>query len=179
MPTVAKAAAVEDLTGRIKRATAAISTDFAGIKGQELTDLRRRLREQRLEYKVVKNRLAAIAAGRAGVSEFPRLLEMASGIVFGYEDPAVAARFMEDYVRATRSQIKVRGAVVEGRYLAPAQLTALANLPPREVLVSRVLGQMKAPLARLVSVLNSPVGGLAIVLKKRAEQLQTAGSSPA
>lgn len=177
MPTEAKQASINDLTDRIRRAKIAVSTDFAGLKGQELTDLRQRLREQKLEYKVVKNRLAAVAARDAGVPEFPKLLERASGIVFGYGEPTVAARFMEDYVRATRSQIKVRGAVMDGRYLPPAQLTALASLPPRDVLVARVLGQMKAPLARLVNVLNGPMAGLAIVLQRRAEQLAQAGSA--
>jgi len=175
LPTPEKAEQIEMLADRMKRMKIAISTDFSGLLGTEMTEIRRRLREQKLEYRVVKNRLAAIAAERVGVADFSKILVTNSGLIFGYDDPTIAAKFMDDYVKQTRSNIKVRGAVMDGRFVSPEQLTAIAALPPRDVLLSRLFGQMKAPHSRLVSVLNATIGGLAIVLQRRAEQLQQAG----
>ncbi|MEE8518217.1 MAG: 50S ribosomal protein L10, partial [Dehalococcoidia bacterium] len=75
MPTDAKRAQVADLAERIKRATIAIATDFSGLGVNDMTELRRRLREQNVEYRVVKNRLAVLAASEAGVEPFKELLE--------------------------------------------------------------------------------------------------------
>ena len=94
MPTDAKREAVADLADRIKRSTIAIATDFSGLSVNQLTELRRRLREEGVEYRVVKNRLAARAASEAGVERFSELLEGVTGLVFGYGEPEVAAKLM-------------------------------------------------------------------------------------
>jgi large subunit ribosomal protein L10 len=174
MPTVEKEAAVVELADRIKRSTIAIATDFSGLGVNQITELRRQLRTAGVEYKVVKNRIAAIAADEAGVLPFKEILEGATGIVFGYGDVASAAKALDDYVKQTRVELKIRNAIMDGSVLTSAQVTALAALPPRDQLLAMLLGQMLAPITGLARVMNGTIGGLAIVLQRRTEQLEAA-----
>ena len=174
MPTEAKREAVADLSERLSRAAIVIATDFSGLKVNQMTELRNRLREQGVEYRVVKNRIASIAAGESGVEAFRNLLDGATGVVLGYDDPVAAAKTVSDFVRQTRADLKVRKGVMDGALLSEAQVVALAALPGRDELIARLLGQMNAPISGLVNVLSGPVRGLAIVLQRRAEQLGAA-----
>jgi large subunit ribosomal protein L10 len=174
MPTDVKREAVADLADRLKRSNIVIATDFTGLGVNAITELRRRLREAGVEYRVVKNRLAALAAVEAGVEVFKELLEGATGVVFGYGEAADAAKAVDEYVKQTRSPLKIRKGIMDGELLSAAQVAALAALPPRDVLIARLLAQMNAPLTGLVTVLTGPVRGLAVVLQRRAEQLEAA-----
>ena len=171
MPTEAKQAAVADLADRISKATIAIATDFSGLNVNQITELRKQLRDLGIEYRVVKNRIAKIAAEQAGVETFKGILEGSTGVVFGYGDVVTAAKALDSYVKQTRADLKIRNGVVDGLPLTVAQVSALAALPPKEQLVAKLLGQMNAPITGLVTVLNGPVRGLAMVLQRRAEQL--------
>ena len=174
MPTEAKREAVADLSERLRRAAIVIATDFSGLKVNQMTELRNRLREQGVEYRVVKNRIASIAAGESGVEAFRDILEGVTGVVLGYDDPIAAAKAVSDFVRQTRADLKVRKGVMDGALLSEAQVVTLAALPGRDELIARLLGQMNAPISGLVNVLSGPIRGLAIVLQRRAEQLDAA-----
>ena len=174
MPTEAKREAVAELSERLRRAAIVIATDFSGLKVNQMTELRNRLREQGVEYRVVKNRIASIAAGESGVEAFRDILEGVTGVVLGYDDPIAAAKAVSDFVRQTRADLKVRKGVMDGALLSEAQVVTLAALPGRDELIARLLGQMNAPISGLVNVLSGPIRGLAIVLQRRAEQLDPA-----
>ena len=174
MPTEAKREAVADLSERLRRAAIVIATDFSGLKVNQMTELRNRLREQGVEYRVVKNRIASIAARESGVEAFRDILEGVTGVVLGYDDPIAAAKAASDFVRQTRADLKVRKGVMDGALLSEAQVVTLAALPGRDELIARLLGQMNAPISGLVNVLSGPIRGLAIVLQRRAEQLDAA-----
>ena len=171
MPTDAKRAEVASLAERVSRATIIIATDFTGLNVNQLTELRRQLREAGIEYRVVKNRLAALAATESGVEPFRELLEGSSGIVFGYGDAAAAARTLDEYIKQSRSSMQVRLGVMDGELLTAAQVSVLAALPPLEQLRARVLGQLSAPMVGLVTVLTGVMRGLVTVLERRTEQL--------
>ena len=174
MPTEAKEAAVADLADRMSRSSIAIATDFSGLSVNDITELRKRLREQGVEYKVVKNRIAAIAAVQSGIESFKEIFEGATGVVFGYDDVVAAAKVVDEYVKQTRVELKIRNGVMDGAVITPVQILALAALPPKDELIAKLLGQMNAPIAGLVHVLNGTISGLAIVLQRRAEQLGAA-----
>ena len=171
MPTEAKEAAVADLTDRMSRSTIAIATDFSGLSVNQVTELRKQLRASGVEYKVVKNRIAAIAAAESGIDSFKDILEGATGVVFGYDDVVAAAKALDEYVKQTRVELKIRKGVMDGAVITPAQVSALAALPPKEQLLAMFLGQLNAPITGLVHVLNGTISGLAVVLQRRAEQL--------
>lgn len=174
MPTEAKRQTVADLADRLGRSTIAIATDFTGLTVNEVTELRKRLREQGIEYRVVKNRLALLAADEAGQPLFRGMLEGSTAVAFGYEDVVAAAKILDGYIKETRSELKIRSGLMDGKLLTSAQLIALAALPPKNELVAKLLGQMNAPITGLATVLSGPVRALATVLQRRAEQLGTA-----
>ena len=171
MPTEEKREAVTDLAARINRSTIAIATDFTGLNVNALTELRRQLRERGVEYRVVKNRIAALAATEAGVEAFREILEGATGVVFGYGDVVAAAKAVDEYVKQTRANLQIRNGVMDGELVSTAQISTLAALPPRDELVARLLGQMNGPITGLASVLSGPIRALAIVLQRRGEQI--------
>jgi large subunit ribosomal protein L10 len=171
MPTEAKKESVKDLADRMSRASIAVATDFNGLSVNQTTALRAQLRQVGVEYKVVKNRLAKIAAEESGVVAYKDILEGSTGVVFGYGDIVAAAKALDEYVKQSRVELKVRKGVMNGVVISPAQVQALAALPPREELLAKLLGQMNAPISGLVTVLSGTMRGLAIVLQRRAEQL--------
>ncbi len=171
MPTEKKRDIVAALVERFRGCTVAIGTDFRGLSAKQMTELRQRLREQSVGYLVVKNRLAVLAAKEAGLEVFTQLLEGSTGIAFGQGEPSETAKAVDEYIKSTRSGLVVRSAVMDGELLSAAQVAVLASLPSKQELLVKLLGQMNAPIAGLVNVLNGPIQALTIVLQRRGEQL--------
>ena len=177
MPTDAKRRAAAELAEAFTKATVAVAADFSGMPVNQMTQLRRRLRESGAEFRVVKNRIALLAAAQADSDLYPQLLAGVTGIALGYGDPVSVVKALDGYVKESRAPLKVRNSIVDGRLYTAAQTVALATVPPREELLARLLGQMNAPVARLAGALNATIGGLAVVLARRAEQLESTGSA--
>ncbi len=172
MPTQRKIDSVEEMRKWMAECTIAISTDYTGLDVGAMTALRRTLREKGAQYRIIKNTLALLAADAAGRATMRDLIEGPTGIAFGYGDPVEPAKALSEFVRSTRSPLNVRGGVMGDRPLSAAEVGALATLPPKDVLVARLLGQMQAPLTGLVYVLNGPIAGLARVLQRQVEKLE-------
>ncbi len=164
MPTNKKIKAVDDLAEKLSHVTVAVSTDFSGMSVNAMTALRRHLRDQGVEYRVVKNSLTERAADAIEHPEFQELLQGPTAMAFGYEDPIAPIKALVDYVRVNRLPVVLRAAAIDGRVYRDAQLTTLATLPPKEVLVAQLVGQLSSPITRLASVLNRPLQGLVTVL---------------
>lgn len=165
MPTrEEKAAVVAELAERMGRARAIVLTDFRGLNVGDMTELRRKLREAGIEYRIAKNTLIARAADAAQVQGITDLLVGPTALAFGYDDPVAPARVLVVFSR-TRPEVAIKGAVVEGRLMDADGVRALAELPSREVLLARVVGAFQAPVAGLVSVLQAPVRKLAATLE--------------
>jgi large subunit ribosomal protein L10 len=156
----------------IADAKVAVVTDYRGMTVADMNKLRRKLREAGVEYRVVKNNLAAIAAKNAGKEDLKGLLIGPSAVAFGYADEITPARVLTEYIRTTKLPLSIRGGMLQNRVLSPQEVSVLASMPPREVLVARVVGQMKSPLYMLVTVLNANLAGLTRVLQARKEQLE-------
>ena len=170
MPSTKNIQTVAALKERLGKCTLIISTGFTGLPVAAMTDLRRRLREKGLEYQVVKNTLASIAAQEIGRSALKEILQGPTGLVLAQQDPAEAAKGFDEVLRATRLTLPVRGALLDGQLLTPADLTALATLPPKPVLMANLAGRVKGPLAALVWALQGPVQSLVTVLQRAAEK---------
>ena len=184
MPTQKKIDEVEKLGKKLAESNIVVATDHTGLDGSAMTELRRKMRDSSVEYRVVKNTLAYLAAESA---DMPQVREVVSGptaLAFGYQDPITVAKALEEYIKVNRSPLAIRGAILQGRVLTPAQVTALATLPPREVLMAQLLGQFKqplvglvsqlqAPMYRLLSALNGPVVSLSLVLQQRIQQMES------
>ncbi len=163
---------VEALRGQLGSAAAAILTDFRGLNVGEIAQLRGKLREAGIEYKVVKNTLLQRAAQSLGVTGLEPFLQGPTAVAFSRSDPVGPARILLEYIRQMR-KLEVKGGLVEGRIMTASQIKSLADLPSKPQLLATVLGSMKAPLVALAGVLTGLQRNLVYALdeiRKKQEQ---------
>jgi len=163
---------IDSLQQVFSRCSIGILTDYRGLSANEMTDLRRRLRELGIEYKVVKNTLARFAAQRAGKEEMVSFFEGPVAIAFGYGDITEPARALADYIQASKASMNIKGGFLPDRLLTSEDVATLSTLPSREILLARVLGGMQSPISALVSQLTAPMRGIIGVLQARIQQLE-------
>ena len=156
----------------MEKCTVAVSTDYTGLGVTVMTGLRRALREKDVEYRVVKNRLAHLAADAANRPGFKQIVEGPTGIAIGYGEPTDPAKTLSEYIRANRIRMEIRGGMLGDRALSPEEVRSLAQMPTREELIARLMGQLNSPAAGLVNVLNAPIAGLARLLQRHVENQQ-------
>ena len=169
-----KAEQVDLVTEKLKKAKVALLTDYRGLTVTQLQDLRGKLRTGDVEFRVVKNTLARRAADAAGVKELEAELEGPVAIAFGYDDLSVPSKLINEWVRATRLKLDVKGGLVEGRVFTPNQVKQLADLPSRETLISQLAGTIQSPIAQLAGALQTPLSMLAGALESLEKKLEAA-----
>ncbi len=179
MTTAKKVATVAELQDLFERANLAIATDYRGLTTGDLMSLRRKLREARVEFHVVKNTLATRAAEGAQRTGLPELLKGPTGLALGFGDEVEAARNLTDYIRTSRITLPIRGGVIGNRTLQTQEIATLATLPTREVLLAQFMGGLNAPIAGLVTVLSALLAGFVRVLDARAKQMAESAPPPA
>ena len=150
-----KAAAVAELTDRFRDSSAGVLTEYRGLTVAQLKQLRRSLGDHAV-YSVVKNTLTSIAAKEAGVDAFDGKLTGPSAIAFITGDPVVAAKGLRDFAK-TNPQLVIKGGYMEGKSLSPDEITRLADLESREVLLAKMAGAMKASLTNAVYLFAAPL----------------------
>ncbi len=174
LPTQQKIDRVQDLTDRIQRSTITLSADYTGTSVNQMTELRRSMRAGGVEFTIVKNTLMYLAAEEAGRPQVKDIVQGPTGVAFGYDDPAGAAKVLADYARGNANTFSIRGAVMgDGSAMDASGVTRLATLPPRPIMLATLLGQIQAPIARLVGALNGPLQNLDNVLQARIRQLES------
>jgi large subunit ribosomal protein L10 len=170
-----KAAAVAELADQLRDSSAAVLTEYRGLTAAQLKELRRSLGEN-ASYAVVKNTLTRIAAREAGVSAFDGLLEGPSAIAFVTGDPVEAAKGLRDFAKA-HPLLVIKAGVLDGKPLSVDEITKLADLESREVLLAKLAGAMKASLSGAVSLFAAPLSQAARTIE--ALRQKTADSAPA
>src|SRR5580700_7434261 len=141
-----KVTAVAELTERFQSSSGAVLTEYRGLSVAQLGELRRSLGEH-ATFSVVKNTLTKIAANDAGVTaELTDLLTGPSAIAFVQGDVVEAAKGLRDFAKANPLLV-IKGGVLDGKALSPAEIVKLADLEPRDVLLAKLAGAMKASLA--------------------------------
>jgi large subunit ribosomal protein L10 len=173
MPTRQKVQAVQMLSEQLTRAQMVIVTDYRGLKVADLQTFRGNLRPSGGEVHIAKNTLTRIAATNAGLPGLDALLEGPSALVFAFDDPVQTAKAVSDFVRTSRI-LTVKGGVMEGREVSAADVEAIATLPSREELQSKLLGTLLSPMARTLGVLGGPSRSMVYLLNARAEQPELA-----
>jgi len=155
---------VSELAENFLRASSIVFTDFTGLKVEDMEELRRNLREADIEYKVVKKRLIKKALEKSGLEADTSEFEGQVALAFGYADPLVPAQILYKFSRANEA-LKILGGIIEKENLLSQSILELAMLPPKEVLLARLAGSIRAPIAGLVSVLGGNLRGLVYVFK--------------
>ncbi|WP_456874313.1 50S ribosomal protein L10 [Geodermatophilus sp. SYSU D00710] len=159
MPTQAKAAVIDEITERFQQSSAAVLTEYRGLTVSQLTQLRRSLGAGS-SYAVVKNTLTKRAADEVGHPDLAPLLNGPTAIAFIEGDVVEAAKAIRDFARANPLLV-VKGGVVEGRTVGPAEVTALADVEPREVLLAKLAGAMKGNLTKAAGLFQAPLSQVA------------------
>ena len=167
-----KAQIIDSLQEVFSRCSTGILTDYRGLSTAELNELRRKLRASGIDYQVVKNTLAELAAKKAGMNEVSGAFEGPVAIAFGYGEISEPARVLVDYIRTSKSILSIKGGFLGDRLLTSRNVETLATLPAREVLISQVMAGIQSPIVALVSVLAAPIRGMMGVLQARMKQLE-------
>src|SRR5439155_26879160 len=162
-PRAEKVAVVEEVRGRFNDSSAAILTEYRGLKVKDMADLRRALRAAGGEYKVYKNTLVRFAARDLGL-ELEALLVGPTGITFVDGDAAAVAKALRDYAR-TNPNLVVKGGLLGTRVIDAASVTALADLPSREQLLSEIAGLFAAPMQQFAGLLDAVPRSFAYALQ--------------
>lgn len=175
-----KAAAVAELADEFRSSNAVVLTEYRGLTVKQLTELRRSLGGN-ASYAVVKNTLTKIAARDAGIAGLDDYLSGPSAIAFVKGDPVEAAKSLRDFAKANPVLV-VKGGLLDGAPLTGEEITKLADLESREVLLAKLAGAMKASLQNAVSLFAAPLAQTARVveaLRQKVEAEAPAAEAPA
>ena len=170
MANAEKTAAVDELVREFERANAVVLTEYRGLSVKSVTALRRALGTGS-RYAIVKNTLTRIAAQRAGVAGLDEHLVGPSAIAFVSGDPVEAARGLRDFARGNPALV-IKGGVLDGRALSAAEITRLADLESREVLLARLAGAMTASLSGAVALFAAPLAKTARLVEALRQQVE-------
>lgn len=164
-----KEAAVKELQDKLKKSKSLVITDYIGLKVSEMTELRAKLREADVDYKVVKNTLAKIAADNSDLSEINEFLSGPTAIAFGIEDVVSPAKILNEFAEK-HDVLEIKGGFLNGVIISKEKVESLAKIPSREVLLAKAFASMKAPITGFVNVLSGNTRNLVSVLSQIKEQ---------
>lgn len=155
-----KQAIVAALTEKLQGAVAGVIVDYSGITVAEDTEMRRKLRENNVDYSVVKNTLLRFAINNSGLSELDSLLNGTTSLAVSVDDPVAPAKIIKEYADKLNGRFEIKGGFMDGKVISLDEVNALASIPALPVLQAQVLGTMLAPIT-----------SFAVVIKAIAEKL--------
>ncbi len=170
MPTDEKRQAVAELADLIRNSSAMAVADYRGLKVSEMQSVRRSLRDAGVQLHIAKNRLLKIAADEAGTDELKPMLSGPTALATIRGDEVVLAKALQDAFRPYSRVVTLRGGMLGNRAIDAAQLSQLASLPPREVLLAKLAGGMAAPISGMAGVLAANLRNLVGVLSAVADK---------
>ena len=154
MPTPQKEAILKDTQTRIADVRGLYLADFSGMTVASLSLLRKRCREQGVQFRVIKNTLLKRAFNERGIKELDAHLAGPTGLVFSPVNEMAPAKILADFAKEFERP-RIKGAVVDGRLYDPKAVTRLAALPSREVLLAQLIGTFVAPMTTLLGAVNA------------------------
>lgn len=158
-----KIKAVEEIKDKFSRASSAILTDYRGLNVAEMTDLRKKLREAGIEFKVLKNTLTGRAVKELDY-DLDEYLEGPTAIAFSFDDPVAPAKVLAEFAKKSKF-LELKAGVVEGRVGGKEMVIELSKTPPKEELLAKAVGSIQSPLYGIVSVLDGSMRNLVYTLQ--------------
>jgi large subunit ribosomal protein L10 len=168
MPTEAKREMVAELREELAEARTLIVSEYRGLNVKEIAEIRRALHKQDVKYRVVKNRLMRIAAEDSIGDALSPMLIGPTAIAFG-TDEAGTAKAVLDATKPYARVVRITGGVLGDRAISADDVTRLAALPAREVLLAKLAGGMQAPVGTLAGLLAAPLRNLGYALRQVAD----------
>jgi large subunit ribosomal protein L10 len=150
-----KAEAVAAVHQRLKSAKMAIVTEYRGLTVAQMTRLRREIRDASGEYQVIKNTLVRRALGDTAFGDLEKLLEGPNGWVFAYDDPVILSKALIKFADDT-DKLRIKGGVFEGRFMDPAAVKVLSQMPSKPELQAKLLAMINAPATQLLRLIQEP-----------------------
>jgi large subunit ribosomal protein L10 len=166
---------IAEFKDRVRNSDVVVATAYIGINADQATQLRSKLREQNVELKIFKNTLVTRALDELELSDAVQFVEGPTAWAFA-ADPVAPAKVLKEFAKEVPF-VQMRGGILEGRPVSSEQLSALADLPPRDMLLAKVVGTIAAPLRNLVGVLSAPTRNLVNVLDQIRKQKEEAGAA--
>ena len=163
-----KAAKVAEIKELLTASKCTILVDFCGLTVAQDTAFRRKMREAGVKYGVVKNTMLRIAANEAGIEGLEPVLEKNTAIAVAPEDPVAVAKIICDFAKENKALTINAGTGKE------ITIKALAELPPKEVLIAKMLGSMNAPISGFVNVLQGTIRNVVYALEAVRQQKESA-----
>jgi len=175
LPKQYKIDAVAEFKERLQSHMLTIATQYQGITVEQVTELRRKLREANIEFKVYKNTLVKRVLDELNLSDAAAFIEGPTAWAFS-NDPVAPPKIMKEIAKEVKV-LSMNGGILEGRVVSKAQVESLANLPPREALIAQVVGTIAMPLRNAVGVLNALPRNLVNVLDQIRKQKEEAAAA--
>jgi large subunit ribosomal protein L10 len=154
VPTPEKAAVLKDTAERIKDVRGIYLADFSGMTVMSLSLLRKRCREQGVQFRVIKNTLLKRAFNERGIQELDEHLVGPTGLVFSKDNEMAPAKILADFAKEFERP-RLKAAVVDGRLYDDKAIVRLGKLPSREVLLSQVIATFIAPMTQFLGAVNA------------------------
>jgi len=154
MPTPEKVQAVADIREKLEGAEAVFLTEYRGLTVSAVQELRKSVRDSGGEYKVVKMTLTKLAAAEAGIDGMDDYLSGPTALAFADDDPVATAKALKDFSK-THDVFVLKAGFFSGDILTPEEVSKLAEIQPREVLLAMIAGAAKAPLFKAAGMFGS------------------------
>lgn len=160
-----KSQIVSEVKEKLSRSKGVVLADYRGLTVAQVTKLRAQLRAEGIEFKVLKNTMVRRAANEVGIVGLDPYLEGPTAIAFSSEDPVAPAKILTEFAKIYKL-LEIKAGVVEGKVIGQDDVRALAELPPREILLAQLLGAIQSPLVGMVNVLQGPIRKLGYALEE-------------
>jgi len=178
MPTQAKIDEVARLKEKFESAVSLVLADYRGLTANEMVELREKFTKEGLEYRIVKDTLARIAANDAGIEGLAELFDGPISVVLAYEDPAIAFKLSDECRKTYSPNYALKGGLFEGVVVLEEEVAKYAALPSREQLLTKMAYVLASPMKAMAFMLQAKIRELAVVLnevkKQREDQKEEA-----
>jgi large subunit ribosomal protein L10 len=161
---------VSDLSKKIEGHRAVVLTHYRGLNVDQMNQLRNRLREEKVDYHVVKNTLMRLASKGTDLEKLNDYFEGPTAIAISYGDPVLLARILLEFVK-TQPSLEIKVGLIQGKVASPEEVKALATMPSREVLLGQILGGIQGPASQLGALIYSAIQQVLRTIQARADQL--------
>jgi large subunit ribosomal protein L10 len=167
---------ISDLSKKIEGYRSVVLTHYRGLNVEQLNQLRKRLKEEKTSYHVIKNTLMRLASKGTDLEKLNDYFEGPTAIAISYGDPILLAKAFSEFMK-TQPSLEIKVGLIEGRVTLPEEVKALATMPSREVLLAQILRGIQTSggqvMGGILSILQQMVG----VIQARADQLEKSAST--
>jgi large subunit ribosomal protein L10 len=164
-----KEAVVSEIQKKLEASKTVILADYRGLTVGEVTELRKKMREAGIDYKVLKNTMTSRAAKAANIEGLDEYLSGPTALAFSYQDYTAPAKILSDFAK-DHKKLELKAGVLDGKVIDIESVKNLANLPSREVLLGKLAGLFQAPVRGLVTVLSGPLRNFAYAVEAVRKQ---------